>query len=78
MFDKVEYEYYAIIDGQEVKADDCFSNLKGVSYCKIGDYKYDHVPYKSIEISRIENYYFSCFIPIIIIFFLFLIIDEML
>lgn len=56
------YEYTAILNGEEVKAEYCFSNLYGSSYCIIDGYRYNDIPYSSkvlgieqVNISRFTN-----------------------
>lgn len=62
MLSKNIYEYTAILNGEEVKAEYCFSNLYGSSYCIIDGYHYNDIPYSSkvlgieqVNISRFTN-----------------------
>ena len=57
MFDKIEYEYYITINGEEVKADDCFGNMLGYTSCEVNDNIYRNIDYRMVEINRINGYY---------------------
>ena len=69
ILDKIEYQYIAIINNEEVVADYCyFNSLLNDSFCKYNDYIYYNVPFKKIEINRIENYYLDTYTIIIFVF----------
>lgn len=64
--DKIEYQYIAIINDEEVIADYCdFDSLLSDSFCKYNDYIYYNVPFKQIEINRIDSYYLSRYLNIV-------------
>lgn len=64
--DKIEYQYIAIINDEEIIADYCdFDSLLNDSFCKYNDYIYYNVPFKKIEISRRDNYYLSRYLNIV-------------
>lgn len=44
MCEQKVYDYYAIIDGEEIKVDYCFTNLYGIGYCEYNGYTYHNVP----------------------------------
>ena len=44
MCEQKVYDYYAIIDGEEIKVDYCFTNLYGTGYCEYNGYTYHNVP----------------------------------
>ena len=73
ILDKIEYQYIAIINNEEVVANYC--NVNGSVYCKFNDYTYYNVPYKKIEINRIENYYLDTYTIIIVVFGLVLLLN---
>lgn len=50
-----EYEYTFILNNEEVKADDCFSNYYGRSYCVLNDVNYNNVAYESKLINEYET-----------------------
>lgn len=50
-----EYEYYFYLNNDKVKADNCFSNLYGHSYCKLGGQTYYNVPYDKYVVNSIEK-----------------------
>lgn len=62
-----EYEYIFSYNGEEIKADNCFSNLYGYSYCVVDGLKYENVSYsyktKEIDVQRV---------PVISVFLFFL------
>lgn len=58
-YDKIEYQYIAIINNEEVVANYC--NINGSVYCKFNDYTQYNVPFKKVEKNRIKNYYFKIF-----------------
>lgn len=71
------YEYTAILNGEEIKAEYCFSNLYGSSYCIIDGYRYNDIPYSSkvlgveqVNISRFTN----ILIPFLFMFIIFMLI----
>ena len=68
ILDKIEYQYIAIINNEEVVANYCNVNRSKNTYCKFNDYTYYNVPYKKIEINRIENYYLDTYTIIIVVF----------
>lgn len=75
------YEYTAILNGKEVKAEYCFSNLYGSSYCIIDGYRYNDIPYSSkflgveqVNISRFTN----ILIPFLFMFIIFMLIKLVL
>lgn len=69
-------EYYAIIDGEEIKVDYCFSNLLGASYCEYNGYIYENVPHRTVilesnnGIDEILNVVFPYFYVILGILFI--------
>ena len=64
--DKIEYQYIAIINDEEVIADYCdFDSLLSDSFCKYNDYIYYNVRFKQIEINRIDSYYLSRYLNIV-------------
>lgn len=60
-YDKIEYQYIAIINNEEVVANYCNVNGSKQTYCKFNDYTYYNVPFKKVEKNRIKNYYFKIF-----------------
>ena len=60
-YDKIEYQYIAIINNEEVVADYCGVNGSKNTYCKFNDYTHYNVPFKKVEKNRIKNYYFKIF-----------------
>ena len=50
MCEQKVYDYYAIIDGEEIKVDYCFTNLYGTGYCKYNEYTYHNVPSRSVVV----------------------------
>ena len=67
-YDKIEYQYIAIINNEEVVANYCNVNGSKQVYCKFNDYTQYNVPYKKIEINRIENYYLDTYEKYICVF----------
>lgn len=57
-YDKIEYQYIAIINNEEVVANYCSLER---AFCKYNDYTYYNVPFKKVEKNRIKNYYFKIF-----------------
>lgn len=59
------YDYYAIINGEEIKVDYCFTNVHGVSYCEYNGYTYHNVPSRSVVVDIKEDctYLNSLLIP---------------
>lgn len=51
-----DYEYYAKIDDEFIKVDNCFSNLLGSSYCVLNDFKYNNVTYSVNKINYREEH----------------------
>ena len=45
-YDKIEYQYIAIINNEEVVANYCNVNGSKQTYCKFNDYTYYNVPFK--------------------------------
>lgn len=64
-YDKIEYQYIAIINNEEVVANYCEVNSSKNTYCKFNDYTYYNLPFKEVEKNRIKNYYFKIFEPCI-------------
>ena len=68
-----EYEYIFILNDEKIKADDCFSNYFGRSYCVLNDVKYNNVAYESKLINEYKtdvnpiNIIFLCFILMIFV-----------
>lgn len=54
MCEQKVYDFYAIIDGEEIKVDYCFTNLHGTGYCEYNGYTYPNVPSRS-EVVGIKN-----------------------
>ena len=42
-------EYYFVLNGERVKADECFSNVFGYSSCTYNDIEYKNISYERIE-----------------------------
>lgn len=57
-YDKIEYQYIAIINNEEVVANYCSLER---AFCKYNNYTYYNVPFKKVEKNRIKNYYFKIF-----------------
>lgn len=70
------YEYTAILNGEEVKAEYCFSNLYGSSYCVIDGYRYNDIPYSS-KVLGVEQVDISRFTNILIPFLFIIIFSEL-
>lgn len=50
MCEQKVYDFYAIIDGEEIKVDYCFTNLYGTGYCEYNGYTYHNVPSRSVVV----------------------------
>ena len=68
ILDKIEYQYITIINNEEIIASYCGVNGSRNTYCKFNNYTYYNVPYKKIEINRIENYYLDTYTICICVF----------
>lgn len=69
------YEYTAVLNGEEVKAEYCFSNRYGSSYCVVDGYRYNDIPYsaKILGVNQFDSLPFLnivTFIMLIITFYL--------
>ncbi len=60
-------EYYFVLNGERVKADECFSNVFGYSSCTYNDIEYKNISYEKIEKGyHYENaQYYLFIIPLI-------------
>ncbi len=60
-------EYYFVLNGERVKADECFSNAFGYSSCTYNDIEYKNISYEKIEKGyHYENaQYYLFIIPLI-------------
>jgi len=50
-----DYEYVFYLNGEELKADDCYSNFYGSTYCMLNDVKYNNVEYARILVNEYEK-----------------------
>ena len=55
MCEKKVYDYYAIIDGEEIKVDYCFTNMYGTGYCEYNGYTYHNVPSRAVVVDVKED-----------------------
>ena len=76
MLSKNIYEYTVILNGEEVKAEYCFSNYYGSSYCIVNGYRYNDIPYSS-KFLGIEQGYISRFTNILMPFLFIIIIFQL-
>ena len=74
------YEYEIILNGQKIKADDCFTTLTGRTECVVNGITYQNVPYSTKFIGTKTTH--NTFIPIvtwsIILIFLFITTKDIL
>lgn len=76
MCEQKVYDYYAIIDGEEIKVDYCFTNLHGTGYCEYNGYTYPNVPSRAVVVDVKEDctYMNILLIPAVLVILYFVIL----